>query len=31
MPPEKRKVLRSLANHWAGLTVFADHPRVPLG
>jgi len=27
---EARKVLESLANHWAGLTVFADHPEVPL-
>ncbi len=30
LPPEKRKVLRSLAKHWAGLTVFVDHPEVPL-
>jgi transposase len=24
------KVLKSLQNHWAGLTVFVDHPEVPL-
>ena len=28
--PEKRKVLTSLATHWSGLTVFADHAEVPL-
>jgi transposase len=27
---EARKVLESLANHWAGLIVFVDHPEVPL-
>ena len=26
----QRKVLRSLCNHWAGLTVFVDHPEVPM-
>lgn len=30
LPPTKRKVLESLKNHWAGLTVFVDHPEVPL-
>jgi transposase len=25
-----RKVLQSMANHWSGLTVFVDHPRVPM-
>lgn len=25
-----RKVLESLAKHWAGLTVFVDHPEVPM-
>jgi transposase len=25
-----RKVLTSLQNHWSGLTVFLDHPEVPL-
>lgn len=27
---EARKVLESLSNHWAGLTVFVAHPEVPL-
>jgi len=26
----QRKVLKSLVNHWDGLTVFVDHPEVPL-
>jgi transposase len=26
----QRKVLKSLQNHWSGLTVFVDHPEVPL-
>jgi hypothetical protein len=26
----QRKVLTSLQNHWSGLTVFLDHPEVPL-
>jgi transposase len=26
----QRKVLESLKNHWSGLTVFLDHPEVPL-
>lgn len=26
----QRKVLQSLVNHWQGLTVFVDHPDVPL-
>lgn len=26
----QRKALESLKNHWAGLTVFLDHPEVPL-
>jgi transposase len=25
-----RKVLTSLQNHWSGLTVFLDHPEIPL-
>jgi transposase len=25
-----RKVLQSMANHWPGLTVFVDHPWVPM-
>ena len=30
LPPAKSKVLKSLKDHWAGLTVFVDHPEVPL-
>jgi transposase len=26
----QRKVLTSLENHWSGLTVFVDHPEVPM-
>ncbi len=26
-----KKVLKSLKNHWKGLTVFVDHPEVPHG
>jgi transposase len=26
----QRKVLTSLAEHWSGLTVFVDHPEVPM-
>jgi len=28
--PACRKVLQSLKNHWQGLTVFVDHPEVPM-
>jgi transposase len=28
--PARQKVLESLGNHWTGLTVFVDHPEVPL-
>jgi transposase len=28
--PARRKVLESLGNHWAGLTVFVEHPEVPM-
>jgi transposase len=28
--PARRKVLESLKNHWEGLTVFVDHPEVPM-
>jgi transposase len=28
--PPQRKALTSLHNHWAGLTVFVDHPEVPM-
>ena len=30
VPLAKAKVLHSLQTHWAGLTVFVDHPEVPL-
>jgi len=26
----RRKVLDSLQNHWSGLTLFADHPQIPM-
>lgn len=28
--PARRKVLESLREHWGGLTVFVDHPHVPM-
>jgi transposase len=28
--PARRKVLESLGDHWAGLTVFVAHPEVPM-
>ena len=28
--PERRKTLESLRNHWDGLTVFVDHPEIPM-
>jgi transposase len=28
--PSQRKTLKSLQKHWSGLTVFVDHPEVPL-
>jgi transposase len=28
--PARQKVLESLRYHWAGLTVFVDHPEVPM-
>ena len=28
--PARRKVLESLGDHWAGLTVFVEHPEVPM-
>ena len=28
--PARRKVLESLRDHWTGLTVFVDHPEVPM-
>lgn len=30
LPPACRQVLESLSAHWAGLTVFVDHPEVPM-
>jgi transposase len=30
IPPARQKVLTSLQEHWGGLTVFVDHPFVPL-
>ena len=29
--PARRKVLESLGDHWTGLTVFVEHPEVPMG
>jgi transposase len=28
--PSRREVLESLRHHWGGLTVFVDHPEVPM-
>jgi transposase len=28
--PAKRKVLSSMKDHWEGLTIFVDHPQVPM-
>ena len=30
MHPARRRVLESLGNHWTGLTVFVEHPEVPM-
>lgn len=30
LAPEQQKVLESLRRHWPGLTVFVDHPAVPM-
>jgi transposase len=30
VPEEKAKVLESLKKHWEGLTLFLDHPEIPL-
>ncbi|MBV8233054.1 MAG: IS66 family transposase [Planctomycetaceae bacterium] len=30
LPPPRRKVLESLGDHWTGLTVFIEHPEVPM-
>jgi transposase len=29
--PSRRRVLESLRDHWTGLTVFVEHPEVPMG
>lgn len=28
--PAQKKALKSLASHWQGLTIFVDHPEVPM-
>ncbi len=28
--PARRKALKSLRNHWPGLTLFVDHPEIPM-
>jgi len=30
LPTLRRKILASLREHWAGLTLFLDHPEIPL-
>src|SRR5471030_1937584 len=30
LPTPQRKTLESLGNHWTGLTVFVEHPEVPM-
>ena len=30
LAPEKEKILRSMRRHWEGLTLFVDHPHVPM-
>ncbi|MGZ3387141.1 MAG: IS66 family transposase [Isosphaeraceae bacterium] len=30
MGSARQKVLESLGNHWTGLTVFVEHPKVPM-
>jgi transposase len=30
LPPVRKRILNSLVNHWDGLTVFLDHPEVPM-
>jgi transposase len=29
-PSLRRRILTSLVNHWAGLTLFVDHPEIPM-
>jgi transposase len=30
LPPARQKVLERLGDHWTGLTVFVEHPEVPM-
>lgn len=30
LAPEEKKILQSMRRHWEGLTVFVDHPQVPM-
>jgi transposase len=30
LAPEQEKILKSMRRHWEGLTVFVDHPQVPM-
>jgi transposase len=30
LAPEQEKILQSMRRHWKGLTVFVDHPQVPM-
>ena len=30
LPSPRRKILKSLREHWTGLTLFLDHPEIPL-
>jgi len=30
LAPEQEKILKSMRRHWTGLTVFVDHPQVPM-
>jgi transposase len=30
LAPEQEKILQSMRRHWEGLTVFVDHPQVPM-
>jgi transposase len=30
LAPEQEKILQSMRRHWEGLTVFVDHPHVPM-
>jgi hypothetical protein len=30
LAPEQEKILQSMRRHWQGLTVFVEHPHVPM-